>query len=119
MASKATPGELRTRILVLTPTDHMDAEKYSNTTYENIHPDNRSIRCKWVTAYGMESVQAQSIGLTDVATLTLRYNPKITNDCIIKRVDNGKCYEIVGPANDVKDAHKWLEIRISRREAAV
>lgn len=119
MAKSATPGEMRTRIIIMAPTAKADAEGYRNNRYENIYADGRHIRCKWVSAYGTEAVQAQSIGLTDTATLTLRYDPRITADCIVYRVGDNKAYEIISPPNDVVGGHRWMELRVKRRVKSV
>lgn len=117
MASKATPGEMRTAIRILSPTYHEDDEGYKNPSYVNIYPDGRSIRCKWTSAFGSEAVQAYSLGLTDTATLTLRYDPHITAECVIA-VGTDKAqryYELMSPPNDVGGAHRWLELKVKRR----
>lgn len=121
MSSRADPGQMRTIIRILRPKDTPDAEGYTNSGYVNIYPDDRTIRCKWVTAYGIEAVQAQSLGLTDAATLTLRYDPRITADCIVV-VGNGKTarrYDIISQPNDVMGNHRWMELRVKRRTAAI
>lgn len=128
MARNATPGEMRTRIRILKPVDYTDTKRYRNPEYINIYDDDRVIRCKWVSAFGTEAVQAYSLGTTDLATLTLRYDPRITGDCIIEKLPRGKedpnvnpalRYKIITVPNDVGDAHKWLEFKVSRREATL
>lgn len=128
MAKSATPGEMRTRIRVLKPKRYPDTKRYQNPEYINIYDDDRVIRCKWVSAFGTEAVQAFSLGLSDPATLTLRYDPRITGDCIIERLPRGKedpvanpavRYKIISVPNDVADAHRWLEIKVVRREVAL
>lgn len=118
MARDATPGELRTRIRVLAPTYNEDDEGYKNPSYSNIYPDDRVIRCKWISAFGAEAIQAQSLGLTDTATLTLRYDPRITAECVIVLADEDpkkRPYELMSPPNDVGGAHRWLELKVKRR----
>lgn len=117
ISKSATPGQMRTRIRILTPADNPDAEGYKNPGYANIYPDDRTIRCKWVSVFGAEAVQAQSLGLTDPATLTLRYDPRITADCVIVKGEGeaARQYEIISQPNDVGDAHRWMEIRVKRR----
>lgn len=112
---------MRTRIRILRPVDRPDAEGYRNPGYENIYPDDRTIRCKWISAFGTEAIQAQSLGLTDTATLTMRYDPRITPDCIVVKCGDqeGKPYEIVSPPNDVAGTHKFQEIRVKRRAVAL
>lgn len=117
MAYSTTPGEMKTKIRILAPTDHPDGLGYKNKTYSNVYPDGREIYCKWATGYGIEQVQSRSLGLLDTATLTLRYNPRIKPDCIIVRCSEGdsKVYEIVSPVNDVLDKHQWMEFRVNGR----
>lgn len=121
MSNRADPGEMRIRVRILRPADETDAEGYANPGYTNIYPDDRTIRCKWISAFGTEAVQAQSLGLSDTATLTLRYDPRITPDCIVIR-GSGKTarnYEIISPPNDVAGTHRYLELRVKRRTAAL
>lgn len=119
---------MRTRIRILKPVDNPDSKRYRNTEYVNIYEDDRTIRCKWVSAFGTESVQAHSLGLKDPATLTLRYDPRITGTCIIERLPTGVedaeknpavRFEIISEPNDVAGAHRWMEFKVSRRRAAV
>lgn len=106
---------MRTRIRILKPVDEKNAANYRNPKYENIYPDDRILRCKWISAYGTEAVTAQSLGIKDQATLTLRYDPRIQADCIVQRVDTGRTYEIISQPNDVADAHRWMELRVRGR----
>ncbi len=121
ISRNATIGQMRTRVRILAPSDKPDAEGYKNPGYINIYPDDRTIRCKWASAFGNEAVQAQSLGLTDTATLTLRYDPRITSDCVIV-VGSGEAsrrYDIMSPPNDVGGAHRWMELRVKRRTKAL
>ena len=128
MSKDARPWEMRTRIRILKPRDNPDSKRYRNPEYSNIYEDNRTIRCKWVSAFGQEAVQAYSLGMTEPATLTLRYDPRITADCIVERLPIGTedseknpavRYKIVSGPNDVGGAHRWMEIKVTRREAAL
>lgn len=121
MAKSTTPGKMRTIIRILAPKDDPSSGGYRNPEYSNIYPDDRTIRCEWVSAFGTEAVQAQSLGLTDTATLTLRYDPRITSDCVVV-VGSGKnkrTYDLMSPPNDVGGAHRWMELRVKRRAKAV
>lgn len=115
ISKDANPGQMRTRIRVLAPKDTKTAGNYRNTDYVNIYPDDRVIRCKWVAAFGNEAVTAQSLGIKEQATLTLRYDPRITPECIVERVDTGRRYDLASAPNDVGDAHHWMELRVKGR----
>ena len=121
MAKSATPGEMRTRIRILAPKDKPSGGGYRHPEYINIYPDDRTIRCKWVSAFGTEAVQAQSLGLTDTATLTLRYDPRITSDCVVVRGsgESKQTYDLISPPNDVGGGHRWLELRVKRGAKAI
>lgn len=121
MAKDARPGEMRTRIRILAPKNIPSGGGYRNPQYVNIYPDDRTIRCKWVSAFGTEAVQAQSLGMTDIATLTLRYDPRIRSDCVITvgSGENKLTYELMNPPNDVGGAHRWMELRVKRRAKAL
>ena len=118
ISKDAKPGQLRTRIRILKPMDKPSAGNYRNTDYTNIYPDDRILRCHWATAYGTDAVTASSLHIKDLATLTLRYDSRITAECIVERVDTGVQYEIISQPNDVSDAHRWLELKVKGRVKA-
>ena len=121
MATYARPGEMRTKIRILKPVDRPSPGGYRNPVYENIYPDDRTLSCKWTGDYGSIAVQARSIGLRDTATLTLRYNSKITSDCIVAvgSGDNRQLYDLSDTPNDIGGAHRWMELRVQRRAKAL
>lgn len=121
MAKDARPGEMRTLIRILCPVDVPSSGGYRNPRYINIYPDDRTIRCKWVGAFGTEAVHAQSLGVTEAATLTLRYDPKVTSDCVVTVGEDDKIrtYDLMSPPNDVGGAHRWMELRVKRRTKAL
>lgn len=55
-------------------------------------------------------------GVTEPATLTLRYTPLITTTCIIYRGTDPKPYEVIS-VNDVENRHAWLEVKVQRKGA--
>ena len=120
MATSARPGEMKTRIRILRPIDHKGPGGYRNTDFQNIYPDDRSISCKWTADYGKLAVEAQSLGLRDTATLTLRYNPRITADCVVAlgTGEKERLYDLSDTPNDIGGAHRWMELRVQRRVQA-
>ena len=111
-------GELRTRIRILKPRDNPTSGNYRNTEYVPLYADDRAIRCKWVSAYGTEAITAQSLGIKDLATLSLRYDPRITAECVVERVDIAAQYEIISHPVDVDGAHRTLELKVKGRVKA-
>ena len=121
MATSARPGEMRTRIRILRPVDQKGPGGYRNPEYHNIYEDDRSLSCKWTDDYGRLAVEAHSLGLRDTATLTIRYNSRITADCIVAvgSGENQRLYDLSDTPNDIGGAHRWMELRVQRRTKAL
>lgn len=122
MARYAGAGELRTRIMVFDlPRDETgevlkDTDGYEVKELVNVFGEGRTRSCKWVNAWGTEVYQARQAGVTEPATLTLRYTPRITSTCLIYRGKDPRPYEVIS-VNDVEDRHTWLEVKVQRKAA--
>ena len=119
MAGRAGAGELRTRIFVLDKhaPEARNANGYPVAEPVNVFGEGASRRCKWVNAHGNEVYHAMQAGVEECATLTLRYTPKITTTSVLYREKDPRPYEVIS-VNDVEDRHRWLEVKVQRREAA-
>lgn len=119
MAKSARAGELRTKIIAFDwpPGGGVDADGYPLAKKENVFGPGGFRRCRWVNAYGREVYDARQLGVTEPATLTLRYTPKITSTCEIYRDGDPRPYEVIG-VNDVEDRHVWLEVKVQRKAAS-
>lgn len=118
MARSTNAGEMRTRIKVF---DVPEGETLNENGYPvrgpfNVFGEGESRMCKWVNAYGSEVYTAQAAGLTEPATLTMRYTPKVTPTCLIYKGADLRPYEVIS-VNDVEDRHAWLEVKVSRKVA--
>ena len=116
MAKRADPGAMRTKIRVMKLIDGRNGNGYRTATFVNVLEDGGVIPCKWVHEHGKEVFAARQLGLSDPATLTLRYHPDIVPTCEIYKGDDPAPYEIIS-INDVEDRHAWLEIKVSRKVA--
>ena len=116
-------GALRTRIQVFDlPRGQDGSPALNDNGYPiqepvNVFGEGRSVHCRWVNAHGSEVYDAKQAGVTEPATLTLRYTPKITTTCLIYCGKDPRPYEVVS-LNDVEDRHAWLEVRVQRKAAA-
>lgn len=118
MAARVGAGELRTKIMVFEPAESaQDSDGYSTNHAVNVFGEGRHIHCKWVNAHGREVYDAKQAGVTEPATLTLRYTSKITPRGSICRDGDPAPYEIIS-VNDVENRHAWLEIRVQRKAAS-
>ena len=122
MAKRANAGELRTKIMVfdLPRDEHGEVELgpdgYPASKPVNVFGEGKTRYCKWVNAWGTEVYTARQAGVTEPATLTLRYTPLITTTCIIYRGTDPKPYEVIS-VNDVENRHAWLEVKVQRKGA--
>lgn len=122
MAKWASAGDLRTKIMVFdVPRDAQgkplrDEDGYKLEEPVNVFGDGVTRYCKWVNAWGSEVYTARQAGVTEPATLTLRYTPKLTTTCIIYRGTDPKPYEVIS-VNDVENRHAWLEVKVQRKGA--
>lgn len=122
MARQASAGELRTRIYIRKTVKDTDGEGSACERKESVFAPGadggeRVWHCKWVNAYGTEAMTAMQFQIQEPATLTMRYSPLIRPDCLIYKLGDPVPYEIVS-VNDVEDRHRWLEVKVHRREAA-
>ena len=122
MARRAGAGELRTAIRIFDyPRDERgevlrDPDGYPAAQRVNVLGEGRVLHCKWVNAWGSEVYDARRTGVTEPATLTMRYTPKLTAACLIYRGSDPRPYEVIS-LNDVEDRRTWLEVKVQRMGA--
>ncbi len=121
MSKYANSGEMRVPIIV----EHYDdTETTSNgiqtNKWVNVYGEGKCVKAKWVNVHGTDVYQALSMELREPATLTMRFSPRITQECrIIKAEDIGKnnqkdlYYEIIS-LDDIEERHMQLEIKVQR-----
>ena len=123
MTRHVDAGELRTRITVYDlPRDEkgevlLDDDGYPAREPVNAFGPGGGRSCKWEDAWGSQVYAARQAGVTDPATLTLRYTPRITTTCIIYRGRDPRPYEVIS-VRDIGDRHAWMEVKVQRKEAA-
>lgn len=127
MAKSATAGELRTPIRVFRPDKTLDEHGKAQTDSEG-YPIEREINVfgpggvrhvKWESAWGREVYEARQAGVTEPATVTMRYTRAVTPDCIVYKGDDPRPYEIISGINDVDERHQWIEFKVQRKAVAV
>ena len=117
MASRASIGEMRTRIVVRRLKTGIDADGFEVIEREDVYPG--PIWCKWVWAHGAEALENMRTQMVQTATLTIHYTGRIDARCQVWRAgqadDMDEAWDVVS-VNDVEDAHKYTEVLI-RKEA--
>ena len=73
--------------------------------------------CKWVYAHGDEIYEGMCLQVGQLATVTMRYTPKVDVRCRIWHEndpqDEAHAWEVVS-INDPEDRHKFLDIELKR-----
>ena len=115
MARQARAGELKTKITVQANKSERAGNGYKRDDWVTVCTP----YCKWVNAYGNDVVEARKLGLGEFATLTLRYTDKITPTCrVLRDNDVAHPFEVIS-VNDVGARRRWLEVKVSRKAAAL
>lgn len=106
------PGELRTRILIQSPAKS-GGRSFAPVLWKDIGRTDsdppRYIPSKWEALGGSEKWAAESVQAVGGATVTVRYDPLITEQCRIIR--DGAVYLIVS-VNDPTQKKQWLQITV-------
>ena len=110
MARSARAGELRTKIQIQSRTKGVNSNGIETSAWTTVLVRH----CKWVNAHGSEVFDAKQAGLSEVATLTMRYTDALTPTCRVLKGDDPKPYEVIS-VNDAEDRHIWLEVKVHRR----
>lgn len=111
MSRYANPGALRVPVEILRREKRKDKDGYPSTSLSNLFGEGKKVWCKWVNAHGTEVLNAMQLGLSEAATLTMRYSAKVTPDCVVRK--GGALYEIVSLDN-VGERGAWLEVKARR-----
>lgn len=123
MSKSANPGELRTPVYFKLPSRTKDPEGCWTDMEVNVFGQNEQGKdipcmCKWVNAHGSEVFQGMQLQIREPATITTRYSKKLTDPrLLIYRGDDPRPYEAIS-YDDVEERHRWLEIKVQRKEGA-
>lgn len=116
MSKSANAGELRTKVQFMRIRRCTDEEGFPKETEENIFGSYVTVPVKWVNAHGSDAFIAMQMQLREPATITCRYSPAITADCLVYK-GIGEPFEIIS-INNVEERNTWLEIKVQRRVKA-
>ena len=114
------PGDLRTKIRIQKrETSRQPGEIASKTEWIDIGNTSgadlpRYKRCQWIGAHGDETFSDDALQGTHFATIRLRYDPRINETCRV--LLGGDAWEITS-LDDVRQLHRWVEIKLKRKAA--
>lgn len=121
MAKWANPGAMNTKIFIKKPIEEKNPDGTRKDGYANVFGEGMYCYCKWVNAHGRDRLDAYKYGLSNLATLTMRYSPLITSDCIIHTndSDNINIAWQIEDVDNVENRNAWLEVFVKRKERSV
>lgn len=121
MAKWANPGVMNTKIYVKRPHTDKNPDGTRKDGYVNVFGDGGYRHCKWVNVHGRDRLEAYKYGLSNLATLTMRYSPLITPDCLIFLADDNNVNQAwqVEDVDNVENRNAWLEVFVKRKERSV
>ena len=89
---------------------------------------------EWQSAYGNQVLEAQAVGVNEMATIRMTYIPALfdalrTNKVVISKnadniikdnipdKDNPNAYSMLGGVDNFKEQNEWMEFKVRRYEA--
>lgn len=121
MAKKAHIGSINTKIYVKRPEHQKNPDGSREELLVNVFGEGGYRYCAWKNMHGRDRVEAYKFGLGNLATLTMRFSPLITPECLIFTSDTENRSDAwkIEDVDDVENRHAWIEIFIKRGERAI
>ena len=122
MAKSAGAGELRTLVYFKKIVREADDEGYDADREVNIFGVDETgadvpMKVKWTNAHGYEVYEGMQLKLREPATILARFSPLINQKLVVYKKGDVEPWEIIS-VDDVENRHKWLEIKVQRKESA-
>ena len=105
------PGEMRTEIILETRANTEDAGGFDKPAYTAVE----TVWAKWVNAHGSEVWEAESAGVRESATATIRYRSDVNPTWAVRK--GTARYEIVS-LDDIQERHELIEMKVKRMKEA-
>lgn len=102
------PGELNTRVTLLTPTISTDAGAAQKATYADF-ATNPDVWAKIVYAHGMEAVSAEALKSPARLTLTIRYRSDVDGTHAVRL--NSQVWKFISEPDNILNRNQYLEIQ--------
>jgi len=109
------PGELRTPVLLAPRTVSVETGGFQKPAPDTANQV--SVLAKWVGAHGPEVWAADSAGVTEPATVTIRHRNDVNPKWYVSKDDGATWYEIVSIDN-IRDYGELLELKVKRMRSA-
>ncbi len=109
-----TSVRIQQRVSDRNPGDIADTVRWIDIGNDSESDPPRHKRCQWIGAHGSEAFEDEALQGTLLATIRLRYDDRITETCRVVRGDD--LWEIIS-VDDVRQYHRWMEIKLKRKAA--
>lgn len=109
MFRPAKANQMRTSLQLLVPT----TEK-SYGVEKKVYAEDMTFSCNFSSYGGTESVSNDILSVIDTAQVVCWYNPRITSDCRVKKLENGAVYDIIGEPENLEDNNMLMQFKIRR-----
>lgn len=116
--TRTNAGDLRTKIFIEDVVKTPDSEGYYRETWTNVFGTGAVAWCQWKNAHGTEELINKQMGLGEIATLRLRYSPKIMPTCRLRKIAEPNLWWEVISVDNIGERGVWLEIKVKRGVAA-
>ena len=118
MSEKANAGELNVKCVfksVARSSGNNGSVSNVETNVFGVDDDDNDkfVMVKWVNAHGTESTNALQLAVKDIATITMRYSPLITEKLIVYKIGDSVPFEVKSVDN-VKEKNEWMELKVQR-----
>lgn len=93
-----------------------------NPTYEKVQGKNVAtypetgdqINCSFLSFGGTESTENGILSIRDTANIETWYRPDIRSDSRLKRLEDGKVFNVMGEPEDIEYRHQFLKFKVER-----
>ena len=106
----SNPGEMRTRVVLESRSVSVETGGFQKPGWSTL----ATVWAKWVNAHGSEAVQAASLGIEELATVTIRWRGDVDATGAVSK--GGVRYEIVSLDN-IQERNEFIEMKVKRLRA--
>ena len=118
MAKSVTIGQMHTKIRIYSQVKGIDDDGFPTEVWSNVFgPTDPYVWCYWVNQHGTEVLEMMKLDIKNVATITMRYTDKLTEECRIQHESDDRLYEVVSIDN-IEDDRTLMEVKVRRMVTA-
>lgn len=118
MSKKANPGKLNTKCVFKTAARVLGNNGSVSNGGSNVFGLDSSgkdkyVMVEWVNIHGTEATDALQLAVKEIATVTMRYSPLITDKLVVYKGSDTVPFEVKSVDN-VRQENEWMELKVQR-----